>query len=779
MGITAGAPAPALPAIYAASSGYPSSVMKRIKEKFLSKYDGENHVVRQKAFVLFIACLVFVPLLVVPIVINILAAVSSQPVVINILNALFLAMLIASLFLLWNGRYAPAVTIFVIIMLVRVVGGVAVKIEDLALTGSNNNVYFIFASIVFTSLFGGRSLLAVVTVAYIIISVGMIPVVAGRYPGANMNHLYGSTMNVVIAIISVAVMSRLIASITEKLFRQRSLELEENRALSGNLAAKVRELEAMNEELGAMNEEMESMNEELSSTYHELLEANREIGIFKKFVEEAGQGFCMTDMEGVLTYANAAILRIIGREEREAVIGTGTRDYYSKESREKIKNEIMPRVLKEGQWQGELPILNSRGEEVPTLQNVFFIRDEKGAPVQVATIVSDITEMKKLEERLTRANKMEALGRLTGGIAHDYNNILTAILGYSQLLKSKTEPDDPRAGMVDEIIKAGNISAGITRQLLAFGKNQYIRPKVMDLNESIRNLEKMLRRFTGESIELVLRLGPNVRAIYADPAQIDQVVLNLAINSCDAMPAAGTLVIETGNADMDAGAAGSVPDARAGAYAYVSIEDTGVGMDKERMDHMFDPFYSTKNTGKGTGLGLSVVYGIVKQHGGWINVSSEPGKGTSVRVFVPAAPGEAAPETSGPEMKKDLAGKGERILLVEDNRSVRAFASRVLADHGYSVTEAEDADGALSRFNSEGGNVDLLLSDVVLPGKNGIRLAEELTALNPRLKVLLCSGYTGQRSQIDSIMERNYPFLQKPYSMNDLLLGVRDALECN
>lgn len=743
--------------------------MKHFKEQFIAKFQHESYVVQQKAFVLFLIAVMCIPILLIPTVVNYYTSVSTHPMAINLLNGIALAGTLASLLLLWEGRYKVSVLVINALIIFRVAGGMAVKIEDVATMGSNNNAYFIFIALAFASLFGGRRILVFMAVAFAAVCAAGIPVISWHYPSADMNRLYGSVINIVLAIAGVSFLLHLIASITEKMFEQINIEFEAKKNLSENMALKVQELEAM-------YEEVESMNEELSHTYGELLEANKEISIFKKFIEEAGQGFCMTDMDGVINYANPAIVSIMGKRDKQAVIGTSTRDYYTKDTRARIKNEIMPRVRSEGQWLGELYVLNSRGDEIPTLQNIFFIRDEKGEPAYVATIVSDITEMKKLEDKLMLAHKMDALGRLTGGIAHDYNNVLTAILGFSQILKSEIGPDDPRAQLVDEIIKAGHISAGITRQLLAFSKNQFLKPMVIDLNVSIRNLEKMLRRFTGESIALVLRLDPDVRTIFADPAQIDQVVLNLVINACDAMPTAGTLFIETGNADIDSYAAERAPEARAGQYAFVSIEDTGAGMDKDKMDHMFEPFFSTKSSGKGTGLGLSVVYGIVKQHGGWINAYSEPGKGTRIKVYIPAASGESVAAASVPETKQELSGSGERILLVEDHQNVRDFASRILREHGYTVIEAEDAERALSRFNQDGGNFDMLLSDVVLPGKNGIHLAEEITALNPRVTVLLSSGYTGQRSQIDAILEKQYPFLQKPYSMIDLLQSVHMTL---
>ncbi len=751
---------------------YPRAIdgtMIRFREKFLLKFKNEGYAIQQKAFILFIFSLILLPILIIPIVVNIAIPVSSQPIAINSFNGITLIGVLVSLLILWHGRYTAAVTIIIIVMTIRLTGGILIKIEDLALAGSNNNVYFIFIGLVITALFGSRRLLFIISFFFAMMNIILIPVIARYYPSANMNQLYGSTINVIIAIVSVSYLSHLITSITEKMFIQNARDLETNRGLTQNLSNKVQELEAM-------YEEMESMNEELGQTYGELLEANKDLGIFKKFVEESGQGLCLVNMDGTIIYGNPSILKILGILDKQTIIGTKTRNYYSDEIWTTIRTEIMPRVRAEGQWSGELPIRNVRGEIITALQNIFFIRDDNGSPVHVATVATDISEMKRIEEKLMRAHKMEAIGRLSGGIAHDYNNILTAILGFSQILQKQIPPEDPRAELVEEIIKAGNISAGITRQLLAFSRNQFLKPEVIDLNDSIKKLEKMLRRFTGESIDLSIRLNPGIRSIYADPAQIDQVVLNLVINACDAMPASGTLIIETGNTDVDGPAPDSILEGRTGPQAYISIEDTGIGMDKAGRDHMFEPFFSTKSAASSTGLGLSVVYGIVKQHGGWINVYSEPGRGTRVKVFIPASSMETAAASSALKTNRKFAGNGERILLVEDHLNVRSFAARTLREYGYMVVEAEHAIEALSRFNRDGGNYNLLFSDVVLPGKNGFLLAEELAGLNPRIKVLLTSGYTGARSQIDTIMEKRYPFLQKPYSMNDLLESVYSTL---
>jgi PAS domain S-box-containing protein len=388
---------------------------------------------------------------------------------------------------------------------------------------------------------------------------------------------------------------------------------------------------------------------------------------------------------------------------------------------------------------------------------------------------TDVTERKRTEEQLLQSQKMEAVGRLAGGVAHDFNNLLTAIIGYSELLLGRLGDDDPIRQDVEEIKKAGDRAALLTRQLLAFSRKQVLQPKVMDLNSVVIEIDKMLRRVIGEDITLVTILAPELRRIRADRGQIEQVIMNLAVNSHDAMPEGGKLTIKTETVTLDEDYCKIVPEARPGKFVCLSVEDTGVGIDEETVEHIFEPFFSTKKSG--TGLGLSVVYGIVKQHEGWINVYSDLGQGTTFKIYLPAI--SISPEEEHKEKISlpELRGSGQRILLVEDEAGVREFTSRVLRENGYIVFEAVTAEEALDIFEKEKGEFHLIFSDVVLPDKTGLQLVDQLLAGKPNLTVMMSSGYTDEKSLWPAIEERGFRFLQKPYTLLDLLRAVKETIE--
>ncbi|MDY7041237.1 MAG: ATP-binding protein, partial [Chloroflexota bacterium] len=382
------------------------------------------------------------------------------------------------------------------------------------------------------------------------------------------------------------------------------------------------------------------------------------------------------------------------------------------------------------------------------------------------------------EEQLRQSQKMEAIGRLAGGVAHDFNNLLTAVTGYSWLLLKGLDDDDPMRKDIEEIKKAARRGSSLTRQLLAFSRRQVLQPTVLDLNSVVSDMEKMLRRIIGEDIDLSTMLDLELGRTKADPGQIEQVIMNLAVNARDAMPQGGKIIIKTENVTLNESHVQVIPEARPGRFVCLSVVDTGIGMDKETTRRIFEPFFSTKENG--TGLGLAVVYGIVRQHGGWINVTSEPEQGSTFEVYLPVfsveSAGESAEKASALQLLGELKGNGERILLVEDDASIRKFTGRVLDENGYVVLEAADAEEALGIFEREGGQVHLVFSDVVLPGQSGVQLAEKLLSSHPDLQVLLSSGYTDQKSQWTFIQEKGFRFLQKPYTFPRLLRTIREAM---
>lgn len=409
--------------------------------------------------------------------------------------------------------------------------------------------------------------------------------------------------------------------------------------------------------------------------------------------------------------------------------------------------------------------------------------DEKGKPIRSIGMVQDITERKQAEKdreelqtQLQQSQKMEVVGRLAGGIAHDFNNMLTVIMGYSQMLLSEKEEGDAEYADIKEIQKAGKSAASLTSQLLLFSRKQPIYLTVININEAVMDMGKMLKRVIGEDIELQTELGKDLDNVKADPGQIEQVVMNLAINARDAMPDGGKLSITTQMADIDKLYAELNPEAKSGRYNCITIEDTGTGIDNDTLKHIFEPFYTTKEAGKGTGLGLSVVFGIIKQHGGWINVYSEVGKGTAFKIYLPSIPEGVDKEKDEEAKLSELKGNGETILVVEDEDGVREFTKKVLEQNGYTVIAATTAKEGLEIFEREKGNIDLVFSDVVLPDMNGIKLVKEMSSHVSKLNYILCSGYAQNNHNVITELQEESRYIHKPYSIIDLLKIVKRAL---
>ncbi|HLJ95347.1 MAG TPA: PAS domain S-box protein [Gemmataceae bacterium] len=428
----------------------------------------------------------------------------------------------------------------------------------------------------------------------------------------------------------------------------------------------------------------------------------------------------------------------------------------------------------------EMSALRADGQEFPVEVTVMGIQAE--GPPFFTSYIRDISERKQVEEtlrqteeRFRQAQKMEAIGRLAGGVAHDFNNLLTIITGYSELLTSTLPEGDPSLSLIQEIAKAAHRAAMLTRQLLAFSRKQVLSNRVVDLNSILADMNKMLHRLIGEDVTLVPALAADLHPVKVDPGQIEQVVMNLAVNARDAMPQGGTLTLETGNVELDESYTREYPELQPGSYVLLAVSDTGCGMDEAVKARLFEPFFTTKEVGKGTGLGLATVYGIVKQASGHVTVYSEPGRGTTFKIYFPRAEGVvvASPEAKAPPA---AAAGTETVLVVEDEDGVRALTSRVLKNGGYKVLEARHGLEALQLCGEQEGPVHLVVTDVVMPKMNGPQLAERMRGKWPNVRFLFLSGYTDRALLHNGLLNGNQNFLQKPFTPHDLASKVREML---
>lgn len=488
-------------------------------------------------------------------------------------------------------------------------------------------------------------------------------------------------------------------------------------------------------------------------------------------------------MDSRVLYLNPAALGLVGLRSIEEAREKSIPDFVAESDRAVSRDGVAQTLLEAGNWSGEVRFRNFQtGELIDVDALAFLIRDDNGLPSYIALVAYEITarkraeaEREELREQLSQAQKMESIGRLAGGVAHDFNNVLTVINGYSQLLLGKLSADDPIRGSVEEIHKAGERAAGLTQQLLAFTRKQARQPRLLDLNHVVSEMQPVLSRLVGDDVELCIGLHPGPVMVCADPHQLEHVVMNLAVNSRDALPHGGKILIETSvrewSEDGLLSPGGTVE--RPGRQVMLVISDNGVGMDEETRKHIFEPFFTTKETGKGTGLGLPMVHGIVEQSGGSIDFTSELGRGTTFRIHLPEAEGKTT-EEKAPVIFPGLGGK-ERVLVVEDREEVRNYATAVLTSYGYAAAQVESASEAL-RF-CEREHVDLVLTDVVMPNMTGGELAGRLRARWPEIKVLFMSGYADDAIVQSGGVSGGVELLQKPFSPDQLVTKVRAMLD--
>lgn len=505
---------------------------------------------------------------------------------------------------------------------------------------------------------------------------------------------------------------------------------------------------------------------------HQLVEREE---LFRLISENAADMIAVVDPDGRRLYNSPAYARILGYSNDD-LASTSFYDqvhpddrYVAEQAVKEATGITQVRTIqyrmrhKDGSWHviesGASAILNLHGK------------------VEKFVIVNrDVSEQRQLEEKFRQAQKMEAVGRLSGGVAHDFNNLLGVIIGYAEFLQESLQPENSLRSSVDEILKAGKRAASLTRQLLAFSRQQVLDPKVLDLNVVVSDMDKMLRRLIGEDIELSTTPGAGLGRIKADQGQLEQVLLNLVVNARDAMPQGGKLLIDTQNMVMDEAFVRRYPyPVQPGPYVCLTVTDSGIGMDVETKARAFEPFFTTKEKGKGTGLGLSTVYGVVKQSGGYIDIYSSPGAGTTFKIYLPRVDEAIQAEKTLGGVTSSIGN--ETILLAEDESSLRTLTRNTLELCGYKVLEAKDGVEALEVSDRYKGPIDLLLTDMVMPGMGGRALAQELTRRRPEIRLAYMSGYTGQAVGSQGPVDPGSVFLLKPFTRELLTRKIREALD--
>ena len=492
-------------------------------------------------------------------------------------------------------------------------------------------------------------------------------------------------------------------------------------------------------------------------------------------LEAASNGIVITDARGTIVWVNNAFTKMTGYSA-ELAIGKKPNILKSGEQSPEVYAELWKTILSGKTWAGELINRRKDGTLYFEKMSVTPVVDSKGITTHFVAIKEDISTDKKLEAQFRQAQKMEAVGRLAGGVAHDFNNLLTVILGRCDLLIVDAQKGRTlNVEGVKEIEESGRRAANLTRQLLAFSRKQVFQTKVMNINDIVRSCDKLIRRLVGEDIEIVTLLADDLRFVKVDAGQIEQVLMNLAVNARDAMPNGGKLVIETSEVKIDQETASAFLGFTAGEYVRIKVQDNGTGIAPEAKAHLFEPFFTTKEKGKGTGLGLATIYGVVKQSGGYIYADSEPGKGAVFSVYLPIT---SEKMSAGHEaLHMDLPVGNETILLAEDEDLVRGLTAQMLMRQGFNVLEVRNGLEALRKAEGDkNGPIHLLLTDIIMPYMGGSELVEKFSKLYPGTKILFTSGYSDQTS-VKKWLDKGHRFIQKPYMIPELLRAVRETLD--
>ncbi|MBT7069230.1 MAG: response regulator [Verrucomicrobia bacterium] len=509
-------------------------------------------------------------------------------------------------------------------------------------------------------------------------------------------------------------------------------------------------------------------------------QAEEELRHFRSAVDASTDAIGMSTPEGTHRYQNEAMSKLFGLDMTEIQGGAGgpPSTIYADEAQGR---EVFETIMGGVPWRGEVEMLAKDGSKLNVLLRAYALKGDGEKVVGLVGVHTDITELSEQERQLEQSRKMESVGRLAGGVAHDFNNLLMGIMGYIDLCRKAVEPDHPIHQWLDEITSDAQRSASLTRQLLTFSRREPVTPQVLDTNDRISSMLKMLRHLIGENMKLVWQPGPVAGRIKMAPSHIEQIVVNLSVNARDAIGSGGIGKIEiaTHNAAIDGDYCSIHANATPGDYVLLAISDDGCGMDAETLEHVFEPFFTTRGSEEGTGLGLATVYGIVKGNGGFIDIDTEPGRGTAFRVYLPRVEDEVVPEPVADSSVhgSEAVGGDETILLVEDEKSIRVTVQLFLQDMGYTVLAAQSPKVALELVAAHTTGIDLLITDVIMPGMNGRELADQLGSEFPDLKVLFMSGYSGDAIARDGILDEGVEFLSKPITRDALAVKVREMLD--
>jgi PAS domain S-box-containing protein len=559
------------------------------------------------------------------------------------------------------------------------------------------------------------------------------------------------------------------------------LERASQSLANGELQVRVSELVAGGE-LGRLGQSFDHMANRLALRERDLRESEEEHQKLVSVIEMSRDMIGMAALDGKVTYMNNAGLALVGLESREEACAKTVVDFFVESNLRQAREEIVPTIMKDGFWRGETRLRNFRtGAPVDLEMAAFVITDPQGAPIVLATVSRDITERKnaeqerrKLQSQLIQAQKMESIGQLAGGVAHDFNNILTAIIGYGSILQMKMAGNDPLRINVDQILESAGRAAHLTNSLLTFSRKQVLNVKPMHLDEIIAGQEQFLRRIIGEDIEMRTILRGDA-VIMADRGQIEQVLMNLATNARDAMPKGGQLTVETDLLNIVEAFVSAHGIGAPGTYAVISVTDTGLGMDEEAKQKIFEPFFTTKEVGRGTGLGMAIVYGIVKQHKGYINVYSQVGKGATFKIYLPVHHGRVEQKDTSIAASPGMTGT-ETILLAEDDATLRAFFRDILIEHGYTVVVAENGEDAIRKFDERKDEIPLIVVDMIMPKKSGREVFDAVQKMKPGTKVIFSSGYTADKVRREGLPVGS-EFIAKPAPPQEYLKKIREVLD--